>query len=117
MFKLKIISVYSITQLSCVLCNQPSYQTYSICAACEQLILRTIQTNSTTVNNTLIRYLTPYQSPTKELLNEGKFNKNIAALKSLGILFAKHIALQGYNHNVTLIPVPLHQKSTKRSWF
>jgi len=53
-------------------------------------------------------FLSPYQTPVKELIQQGKFQQNLAALKTLGLMFAKYMSNHSYDPDLVLIPVPVH---------
>ena len=104
--------------LSCLLCHQHCHHPLSICSACQKLIRppMTVSQIEYAANNDSkqipywqsIRCLCAYESPIKELILMGKFEKNLAALKALGSLFSDVILAQGYDPDLVLIPVPLH---------
>jgi len=112
----KLFCLDQLLPLSCLLCHQPCHHPMSLCLACQTLIsipdgLSQIEVsdNTTLTRWQSIRCLAAYESPIKELILLGKFQKNLAALKMLGFLFANIIAAQGYDPELVLIPVPLHK--------
>ncbi|MCP3673874.1 MAG: ComF family protein [Gammaproteobacteria bacterium] len=101
--------------LSCLLCRKSCDHPKSLCTACQQLILppeEFSQYEVTTLSNDCywqaIRCLSAYQTPIKEIIHQGKFNKNLASLKLLGQLFAEQLLIQTYDPELVLVPVPLH---------
>lgn len=104
--------------LSCLLCHQPCSHPLSLCFACQKLIPLPvglalmehtgILTNNETPPWQTLRCLSSYQSPIKELITVGKFQKNLTALKVLGQLLADQISRQNYDSELVLVPVPLH---------
>ena len=110
--------VNSIILQSCVLCrqscNHQDAHLLPMCRDCQLLIDMDDVDNQKLDNGACdllwqkMSYLTTYSSPVKELLSQGKFDKKLTALKSLGQLFANRLAEQGVDPGLVLIPVPLH---------
>ena len=102
--------------LSCLLCRKSCHHPKSLCTACQQLILPPDEFPQYEVTSPskdcywqAIRCLSAYQTPVKEIIHQGKFNKSLASLKLLGQLFAEQLIIQTYDPEFVLVPVPLHQ--------
>ncbi|PCJ45136.1 MAG: hypothetical protein COA74_16260 [Gammaproteobacteria bacterium] len=95
--------------LTCLLCRLPSPHPLAICLTCRQLISHD-DSFADRFDDTdyPIRYLSAYQSPVKELIQRGKFQDNLAVFKVLGQLLAQQIETQGFDPELVIIPVPLH---------
>ncbi len=104
---------------SCLLCRLHCYHPISLCKTCQTLIIHPEDTNRLNSNPLPAEvtdplwqravFLSPYETPIKELIHQGKFKHNLAALKTLGLLFAKYIASHPYDPELVLVPVPVHQ--------
>lgn len=101
--------------LSCLLCRKSCHHPKSLCTACQTLITRPCvfpQYEITQLSDDCywqtIRCLSAYQTPVIEIIHQGKFNTNLAALKLLGQLFAGQLIMQSYDTELVLVPVPLH---------
>jgi len=103
--------------LSCLLCGFNSKHPLSLCNECQTVInqqkhhhqLESLSTQKHELPWQRAIFLSPYQSPVKELIQKGKFQQNLAAFKTLGLMLAEHIKDQTYDPDLVLIPVPTHQ--------
>ncbi len=103
--------------LSCLLCGFNCKHPLSLCKPCQAIIVeqnQQQQLNTDTAKHHNLPwqkaiFLSPYQSPVKELIQKGKFQQNLAALKTLSLLLAKQIEDKPYDPDRVLIPVPVHQ--------
>ncbi len=107
--------------LSCILCNSNTIRPISLCQGCQNKIISAEKIPEKTIISAMkskpswqkIRYLGNYNAELRELILAGKFQDNLAALKTLGQLFAQNICIEGYDPELVLIPVPLHRNRLK----
>jgi len=101
--------------LSCLLCGFNSKHPLSLCNECQTVIykqkhqLDSLNTKQHDLPWQRAIFLSPYLSPVKELIQKGKFQQNLAAFKTLGLMLARVIEDQAYDPDRVLIPVPTHQ--------
>lgn len=103
---------------SCVLCglscDHQDTHLLPICGSCQLLI---DHHDDNVIDAEILKktnwqhiiFFSTYSSPVKELIAQGKFEKKITALKSLGYLFATSLLDQDVDKELVLIPVPLHK--------
>ena len=114
---LKYTLLDTLLPLSCLLCGFNSKHPLSLCNECQTIInqqkhhhqLQSLTTKQHDLPWQRAIFLSPYQSPVKELIQKGKFQQNLAAFKTLGLMLARHIEDQTYDPDRVLIPVPTHQ--------